>query len=436
MRKIITVPTAIGMFLLIAGITTGIILIQGAKSFRLGATSAATPKDVRVSNTNDSGFSISWITDAPSRGFVKFGESQNSLNETALAATDKLSTAHSISLTNLQPSKNYFFKINSEGSDFDSNAIPWSAETAPTIGLPDSAIIISGKVQSAGGIPVSGAVVYAQIQSASALSSTTSSDGSWLITLSLARATPKLAAYAQITNQTVVDIFVQAGADGIASAKIRVGSANPTPTITLGETKDFTNLETAGENGNIPEATLELPENATASSKFAVEQATALAGTSIVTLESHDEGEVITTTTPAFFGEGPPGVTITITVESEPIIKTVKVSASGGWNYAVGSELPLGTHKITISWRDVQGILRTLTRTFIVQAAEGAAFEATPSGTLTPSPKPTPTPTPLASPFASPVPIPDSGILTPTIIMFILGIGLIVLSAFVLTVLI
>jgi len=90
-----------------------------------------------------------------------------------------------------------------------------------------------------------------------------------------------------------------------------------------------------------------------------------------VTLESLDEDEIITSTEPEFFGEGPPGTTITITIESDPITDQTTISSLGGWNWSPPEGLSEGAHKITITWRDASGILRTLTRTFIVQASEG-----------------------------------------------------------------
>jgi hypothetical protein len=198
----------------------------------------------------------------------------------------------------------------------------------------------------------------------------------------------------------------------------------------IGSSHDFKSLP-ASEVSEVPRASVELPDEATPSSGFEVEEGIATPSSSTVTLESVAQGETITTTQPEFFGEAPPGTKLTITLESDPVTDEVNVPSSGEWNWTPPSDLPEGTHKITIRWADASGILRTLTRSFVVQAAEGPAFEATPSATLTPTATPTGTPTasptgtPTASPTATVFATPESGSLTPTLLLSIMGIGVI-----------
>lgn len=84
---------------------------------------------------------------------------------------------------------------------------------------------------------------------------------------------------------------------------------------------------------------------------------------------------------------------------------------------------------------------KTLTRTFIVNASEGPAFVSTPSASLSPTTVPTVSPTlvpvitPVATIISTPVstlpPTPETGSLTPTIGLFIMGIGVLMSSFFV-----
>ncbi len=451
MKNIITFPTLIGVFFLIAGIATGLILIQSGKTFRLGASPTATPKEVRITNITDSSFTVSWVTDSPTGGFVKYGESESSLNQTALDEIENPSLTHFASVRALNPNTQYFIKINSESQDYDNNGSAWTTTTGAVLGNTEATIIISGKVELQNQAPVSSTLVYAQIIGSSSLSSFTTEDGNWLITLSFARTTDLSSYFPIDVNDSVVEILVQAGGAEVATAKIHPSAAKPAPPIILGQVHDFTNLQAANANDNIPSANLELPSEATESavSKFNTNEATSSSSTTNVTLESHDEGEVITTTTPQFFGEGPAGSTLTITIESDPITDTVRVDSKGVWQWSPPSLDP-GTHKITVKFRDAQGILRTLTRSFIVQAAEGPAFEASQSASLAPSATPTLSPTPTSTPTPTPkttatasisptptnVPLPVSGTLTPTVVLFMMGIGLILFSAIVFVVII
>jgi hypothetical protein len=269
------------------------------------------------------------------------------------------------------------------------------------------------------------------------LSTITGENGSWLLNISKSR-TAGLNAYSAIdVNETIVDILAQAGTN-MATAKITPSAGRNTPAITLGSVNNFTGIATGGEE--VPGALIDLPEEISAGeSKFVLDNASASASIEeTVTLASVDEGETITTQEPEFFGEGPPGVTLTITVESDPITESIDVSKSGDWQWSPPASLAPGEHKITVSWRDALGILRTLTRSFVVSASEGPAFESTPSASLSPTPTASPTATPTATATASPsatasatpttVPIPDSGTLTPTIVLFIMGVGLILLA--------
>lgn len=413
---------------MVLGLAAGILLVRSQIFFRLGATAEFAPKDVRISNITDTSFTVSWTTDRETSGFVKWGGASASLDKTEL---DELSQSfvHLLSLRSLSPQTTYFFKISSGGEEFDNNGIPWQANTGQTLPIPNKTNLVSGTVLSASGQPAKNTLVYLTAGGGSLLSTITSQTGSWVAPISQVR-TQNLSDFITIDEKnTLIEISVNAGPEGVASAQIYPQSARPAPPIILGQTHDFKNLPSS-QVSEIPTASVGLPEEATPSSGFEVGK-TATPSASTVTLESVDAGEIITTTEPEFFGGGPAGVILTITVESNPVTDTVKVASSGNWNWSPPQGLSEGTHKITITWRDASGILRTLSRTFIVQAAEGPAFESTPSASPTSTPKASPTASPSASPTASPkatatataVPVPDSGSLTPTIALTIMGIG-------------
>ena len=424
------IPTIIGLFLLVLGLAAGVLLVRNQNIFRLGAAAEFAPKDVRISNITDTSFTISWITDKETSGFVKWGKGATSLDKTELDELKDQSFTHLLTLRGLTPQTTYFFKINSGGEDFDNNGIAWQVTNGATLEIPSKTNLVSGSVLTSTGEPAKNALLYLTVGGGSLLSTITSDSGGWVIPLSQAR-TQDLSSYIVIDEKnTLIEISVNAGLAGVTSAQIYPQSARPVPSIILGDTHDFKNLPPSEVSG-IPKASIGLPDTATLSSGFEVEEKTATPSAKTVTLESIDEGEIVTSTKPEFFGEGPSGTTITITVESEPISTSVKVPASGDWNWSPPEGLAEGAHKITISWRDASGILRTLSRTFIVQAAEGPAFESTPSASPTSTPKTSPTPSPIASMSPTPTstatvtaaPIPVSGNLTPTILLSIMGVG-------------
>jgi hypothetical protein len=204
---------------------------------------------------------------------------------------------------------------------------------------------------------------------------------------------------------------------------------------------DLRNLKPNLDTQN-PGTDLKLPQNATDASKFNTESSTTSAKPTTVILENITEGEVVTSTEPEFFGKGPQGGTITITVHSaDPVTQNLVVPQNGSWTWTPPTNLDPGPHTITIKWLDVSGITRSLTRNFVVQASEGPAFTAsgsgstptptpsigaTPSGSPTATPRATAIPRPSASASAEPIPV--TGNATPTVLLSIIGIAIMIFS--------
>jgi len=135
------------------------------------------------------------------------------------------------------------------------------------------------------------------------------------------------------------------------------------------------------------------------------------------------DGEVVYTDTPEIRGTAEPLQTLTITIHSDQTITaTITADSLGNWEFTPIESLSPGEHTITIT--DAQG--NTVTRTFIVQSAGASlpSFESTPSATPTLS-TPTPTPTIYYGRTSQPATssgVPVAGVLTPTLIIFIMSI--------------
>jgi hypothetical protein len=425
------IPTIIGIVLLALGIFAGVFLIRNRQIFKLGASPDASPNDVRITNISDTSFDVSWTTVKETSGFVSWGKTVSTFDrvENSDALGEKGFT-HYFTINALTPETNYYFKISSDGNEYDNNGNPWQIKTGSTLSQPLNNILINGSILSATGNVEAKTLVYVIVGGGSPLSTTTSDSGSWLLPISVAR-NQTLDDYVTIDPKTtLLEISVNAGPDGVASAQIYPQSANPIPEIIIGNSHNFKGLP-ASEGSGLPNANLQIPsDTATQSSGFNVEQNTATVAAKTVTLDSVDQGEVINTTDPEFFGKGPKGTDITITVESDPQTEQLTVPTTGNWKWSPPADLAPGTHKVTLTWRDAQGILRTLTRDFIVQASEGPAFVSTPSASprstasATPTIRPTATARATATASARPTP-PNTGSLTPTLVLSIMGIGVI-----------
>jgi hypothetical protein len=403
------IPTIIGIIILILSLATGVIFVQSRQLFRLGAEGQNSPKDVRISNINSDSFSVTWMTDIQTTGFIKYGDSVGNITNTKTEELGSPGYTHLVNVPGLNPQTNYFFKINSGGNDFDNNGIAWQGQTGIAAESGQSSLI-SGNVLLATGVSAKNAIVYVTAGS-KLFSALTSQNGSWIISLPSGLS----------DANSLLEISVLSGQGETSTAQIYSKSANPVPTMILGQTHDFKNLPPS-ESTDIPQASLDAPEMGTPSSGFIIPENTSTPSASTVTLKSISNNEIVTSVKPEFFGEGPAGVEIQITVESDPITDNVTVTSSGEWSWEIPKDLPEGPHTITITWKDASGILRTLTRNFVVQASEGPAFVSTPSAT----PKTSSPSTPLGT--SSPFPQPNSGSLTPTLLLSIMGIGLIAAS--------
>lgn len=426
------IPTLIGILFLVAGLIAGIFLIHSRQIFRLGAAPTSAPSEIRVSNISDTTVSINWFTDSATIGVIKWGKDQNNLDQVESEDENSPSYTHILQLSNLIPGSDYFFKLSINGYDFDNNGSAWKVSTGPTLSSLPEANLITGTINNKDGTPASGALVFLDIAGAATLSTKAGEDGSWTSLISSAR-TLDLANYAPVNDATSlisISVFSQ---EGVASASIYPQSARPVPAITIGQSYNLTNLP-ASDGSSVPQADPNLPES-TPSSSFDVPEGTATPS-SDVTLTSIKEGEVVSSTTPEFFGSGPAGSTVTITLESDPITAKTTIDQSGNWSWSPSIELEEGTHKITIKWKGANGTTNTIVKNFIVQASDLPSYESSGSATLKPSPTPTatPTPSPVGSSTPGPTssataaPIPETGSLTPTILISIMGIGLVTLG--------
>lgn len=423
-----SIPTLLGIIILVIGVAVGVFLLQRQQQFRLGASQSETPIDVRVSNITDSSMTVSWYTDDPTIGYLEWGDSE-SLGKTTASDSQSLQRVHSINLENLEPNKTYYFIINTNGSSVDNEGLPWNVKTGARLPTLPENNFVSGSVKLENGLPAAGVIVYVIPDGGQQLSTITSQKGEWIIPVSGSRNANLITAF-DYQNETLLSVYVQAAENGIASAQVYFGGANPTPTITIGKTHDFRS-QTQVETSNAPDADIQLPGQD-------------------VSIDSVNEGETIYTQSPEFFGSAPADAELTIEVQSELIAGVTTADSTGSWSWSPNKLLEEGVHQITISWTDENGIVQKVTQSFTVMAAEEEpAFESTPSATVkptlpptpspSPSPSPTPKPTSISTPTASPSPspspsptprvsmpatdsgIPNSGIGAPTIVFAAFG---------------
>ena len=251
-------PTILGIAIVLVGIFDGVVFVKNKQTFKVGAINDAKPKNVRISNITPESFTVSWTTDKKTIGFVEQSKNNFSTRSNAFDSFDRPDYIHNVVLRGLKPKTKYFFKINSDGSSFDNEGIVWQTTTAENIDVEPTSNIISGKVVKPNGLPVEGALVYVTVGGSSLISTTTESEGNWFVNISKARIRT-LDSYVDIQDMdTPIEIFIQSGPSGIASAQVYPISAKPVPPIILGQTLNINNLD-PGDFKDVPEAEINIP---------------------------------------------------------------------------------------------------------------------------------------------------------------------------------
>ncbi len=426
------IPTIIGIIILIVGLAAGIFLVTQGQNIFLKASPEIIPQEIKITNISDNSLTISWTTSQSTSGFVKYGETAT-LSYTLADDRDQLSgqtgqyTTHYVTLVNLKPSTQYYYKIGSGGREFPIREKPDETRTAPVAqGLLPPSDVASGTVNKPDGTPAEGVIIYLSMANASPLSAITGSSGGWLIPLNTARTTDLNSFAGYDREAQVIDIQVEGGNLGHASAITTTKNDNPVPLITLGETQDF-RYQTEEEEFIITptptETLLETTPSPTPPSGFSpeIEPTPTATPTGELSIINPEEEEDLNTLKPEFAGTGPAGKIISVTVESPAYTGTVKVNEDGTWSWTPPADLEPGTHTIKVSYGG-----QAISKTFTVLAAgdsELPSFTSTPSATLTPTLTPTPQPrTEVPSTEAG---VPEPGYPVPTFIVFLIGSGLI-----------
>ena len=438
------IPTLLGLGVLIAALVGGIALIgTGGGVFAPRATPQTTPKNLKITNVKDTSFTVSFMTDEATAGFIKYGKTPDNMTTQASDDRDQLSgtvgqySTHYVTLRDLDPDTQYYFIVGTTSVPrFDSNGEPFTLKTAKRGGNPTAAKTAYGTVNSSSGAPADGAIVYMNINGVGELSALVKGSGSWAIPLSNARTT-NLAAYANLQPTDGVSIFVQGTQiNQVASTNITVADTQPVPTLTLatgtGSTQevglqaDVTTVDTTTENGETSPDTFSPTDSLTAlgtvqetpeASADAVE-ASPLASPTTQTADTVDltipEQQTVETDKPTITGKAAPNTLITVQIHSETEITTqVQTDANGDFVLPLSGgthSLEPGEHTVTLTYTDPDtGEEKTVVRTFFVSGPgtdttllAQASSSPTPFGTNNPFTIPTPTPSPSPVPSPSP----------------------------------
>jgi hypothetical protein len=436
------IPTFLGILILIGGLIAGVILVNMRQGLESQAGPTESPKNIKISNRGSTTVSVSWTTDVPLTGLIKYSEDPSKITTPAGDARDQISgtsqgyTNHSINVTGLGDNKTYYFLIVSGSGTYDDNGKPFSVRTTPQVIAPPEDVI-SGKIVGAAGEAVNGAIVFVEAEGGESLSSISRTDGSWRLNLANSRDKDgKVLVYDP--QKTLLSIFVQAGSAGTATALTNTSKDSPVADIVLGKNQSF--VEVGALATNLLSGDAAAPTGA--GFQLEVSQLTLSelleATGSVKILNPAVNGEIIATDLPELRGKAPATTTVKLSIDPPgQITQVVTADAEANWTWTPPQKLAQGGHTLTAEYADSNNQIQIIMRTFTVLSSGLPAFTATPSATPSITATPTIEVTPVViPPDTSTMPatesaeLTNSGSMESTVLIVLLGISLIAIGKY------
>ena len=429
MRKF-AVPSVYVVVLLLLGVFVGVYLTQTDLSFVPRADPEQLPKEIKLTNVSENSFTVSWVTDIATSGYVVYGTGPDTLSSSIPDDRDELSgqignyITHHVTVRGLAPETKYYFGIGSgTNSVYYNNGQPFQVDTPAVLGPPPPADTTYGKLLTPAQTPILDGVVYVSLNGAQPMSALIRDQGNYAISLSTARTTDLSNYVSYNLEEDFIDILYVAGPELSSKVQVQTNNDQPVQDIIIGQTTGLLERSTSSENTNTSSI---VPEN-----KFNLESVSSTSSpktyTSAITINELPTNNVrIFTTQPTFSGIAPNNTELTLTLNtSEGITDTISSGSDGNWEYEVPGELSIGEYFLNLEFTDDDGSIATFSRNFIVEVSasdstEFLQFTATPSGEISPTVTPTivvsPSPTPgiTTNPTVEPTPEPTQQVAQPT----------------------
>jgi hypothetical protein len=381
------IPTLLGLLIISIGLGVTTFLVNQTSLFGIKASPSKEPQNVRITNITDTSFSISYITNDSVPGSISYGTSVN-LNQTALDDNDQQSGSltnhkiHSITLTSLSPKTIYYFTITSGDQVYKNNNNPFQVTTGLSLSKnPSNQKPITGKIILPDGSAPKEGILYITTNNSEVISTTIKPDGTYLLPLNSLR-NNDISSYYNFDSNSILKMLVF-GDSLTSNVSLSINQINPVPIITLSNDYNFisTKQPVASESANLQ--SFPIFTDTSSDSKNDTPK--------ILTPE---QDQIFTDQKPQFKGTALPNESVKIIIHSdEQIQTTVSANASGNWTYTPSAPLSPGEHTVTILTKGADGILKSITQSFVVYAQGQQINPAVPSGTISPTKKPTATPT-------------------------------------------
>uniref|UniRef100_A0A7C5YXS3 Fibronectin type-III domain-containing protein n=1 Tax=candidate division CPR3 bacterium TaxID=2268181 RepID=A0A7C5YXS3_UNCC3 len=174
------------------------ILVFGYYKFVIKGIRATTdiePTNIRIVDISANSIGITWHTNTPTTGYVKYSQSPGSLTNTASdeRGSDGKYYSHYCVLRNLVPNSKVYFSIVSEGKEFNNQGNPYQQQTMGVLEPPATLEDIRGILKGSDGNTIGDAIVYLTLVGktqdrpivSQTLGTVTNNSGAWVFKLGI-----------------------------------------------------------------------------------------------------------------------------------------------------------------------------------------------------------------------------------------------------------
>lgn len=409
-----TIPSILGLILLLAAAIGGSYATTQRTSLLTRASSSCSPNNLIIANVTSNSADISFNTSTDCLAVISI--KNRTIQDVRKANNPNTKTkTHYFEITNLEASTTYSFQVLADGKTYSQTR---TIKTLSGIIKGQDGKLAWGRIYTPDKKPGAWAIVYISIPDANPLSAYVTSAGNWNLPLSALSSSEG----SEISlDQTLEENIIVYGPDlGVTNLQNTTDNNNPVPDIILGQ-----NFFTKTQSVNVVTSSGSLPKDNSGSIQPDNRQ---------LNISYPAENEQVGNQRPEFNGSASANGVVSLSLTGPTNINgSVVASSQGLWRYSPYTDLAVGQYRLA-----AQLGTNTATRNFNITSNRTLAFISTPSASLAPTIPPTPTliptPTDLPTPtiaIRAPKPsgnrLPTSGNGGPTAVLVILS-ALVILS--------
>ncbi len=236
----IRIPTLLGLAVIVFGMAAGIYLTLQKQNQTLKSIASTNARDIKLVNIEDNQAGISWITDTPLSGFVKYrtegANEQTSIDDRDRGTqTPSARVFHFVTLTNLTPATTYQYQIISGSLTTPPNEFT----TAPQMNTQNDFKAIVGSVLDGDHFLPSG-LVFLEIPGAMQQGTFIKSLGNFILPLSKLRTADLNDVFKDASAEARLNVLTEDGKEAHAILILGKIRSPIGPPLKLGQETDLT----------------------------------------------------------------------------------------------------------------------------------------------------------------------------------------------------